>query len=90
MAQVVSAKCPDCQTTIRFDEVPGLGSLVTCPECGAELEVVRKNPLELDWAYEEEFDDDEWEEEWDEEWEDEDLDDDDEEEYDDLDDEDDF
>lgn len=56
-----SAKCPECNSTIRFDEPPGLGELITCPECETELEVVRKNPLKLDWAYEEEYEEDDFE-----------------------------
>jgi hypothetical protein len=38
------------------------GQLVDCPECGAELEVVSTNPVELDLAEEEEMDDEEEEE----------------------------
>lgn len=62
MAQPVSARCPECDSTIRFPEAPNLGALVTCPECEAELEVVRRAPLKLDWAYDEEFEDEEYEE----------------------------
>jgi lysine biosynthesis protein LysW len=77
------ARCPECATNIRFDKHPALHDLMTCPECGTELEVINLSPLKLDWAYDDEdddwidaddFGDDNWDddEEWDdEEWEDE-------------------
>jgi alpha-aminoadipate/glutamate carrier protein LysW len=59
------ARCPECVTNIRFEQQPTLHDLVTCPECGTELEVIKLSPLKLDWAYDEE--DDDWvdDEEWD-------------------------
>jgi alpha-aminoadipate carrier protein LysW len=43
------AKCPECEAAIDVseDDVEE-GQRVDCPECGAELEVVNTNPLELD------------------------------------------
>ena len=40
--------CPDCDTPLNIDvdEVEE-GETVTCDECGAELEVVSVEPLEL-------------------------------------------
>lgn len=80
--------CPDCNSEIRFRKSPHLGQLVTCHNCQTSLEVVRRDPLELDWAFDDPFeeDDDEDFDEYD--WEDdeEDYEDD----YDDLDEEDDY
>ena len=43
------AFCPECEATIDLedDEVEE-GQTMDCPECGAELEVVNTNPLELE------------------------------------------
>lgn len=54
------ATCIECDEEIEINGRPKLGQKVTCPNCGAELEIASINPLELDWAYEEEDDDDDW------------------------------
>ena len=42
------AYCPECETSIDVDEDDvEEGQRMDCPECGAELEVVTTNPLEL-------------------------------------------
>ena len=43
------AHCPECEASIDLepDDVEE-GQRMDCPECGAELEVVNTNPLELD------------------------------------------
>ena len=56
----VSAECPDCGEQISMRSPIVLGQRVTCPHCDAELEVVETDPVELDWAYDE---DEEWDEE---------------------------
>ena len=65
--------CPDCNGEIRFRKSPHLGMLVTCHNCQTSLEIVRRDPLELDWAFDDPFDEDEDEEDLDdfEDWEDE-------------------
>lgn len=75
--------CPDCNAEIRFRKSPHLGQLITCHNCQTSLEVVRRDPLELDWAFDDPFDEDEDEDELDD-WEDEDEDED-EDNYDDYD-----
>ena len=42
------AHCPECDATIDVedDEIEE-GQTLDCPECGAELEVISTNPLEL-------------------------------------------
>ena len=64
--------CPECEAVIE-EEFEEIGELVTCPECGVELEVVSLDPLEFDLApLEEEEEEDEFgfdesddEEDWD-------------------------
>ncbi len=43
------AVCPECEATVDVDEEDiEEGQTLDCPECGAELEVVNTNPVELD------------------------------------------
>ena len=63
-----TAECPQCGNEVNLGIQPKLGKLVTCKECGAELEVVWLDPLELDWPldedeFAEEEDSDDFEEE---------------------------
>jgi len=71
------AHCPECEAVLdlELDDVEE-GQLVSCPECGVDLEVVNINPVELDLADGDELDLDEEDEDLDED--DEDLDEDDE------------
>jgi lysine biosynthesis protein LysW len=36
-----------------LNPTPKVGKGLTCPHCGADLEVIGVDPVELDWAYEE-------------------------------------
>ena len=56
------ANCIGCNTEIRFRQSPKIGMLVACDECGAELEVVWLDPLELDWPFIDDWEEDEDEE----------------------------
>lgn len=41
--------CPDCDAMIDIEEDQvDEGQTIECPECGAELEVVSTEPIELD------------------------------------------
>jgi alpha-aminoadipate carrier protein LysW len=55
--------CPECEADVQVDEDVDKGDIVECPDCGAQLEVVGLDPIELDLILEEEEED---EEEWDE------------------------
>ena len=77
--------CPECEAVID-EEFEDIGEIISCPECGVELEVISIDPVEFDLApVDDEEEDDEFrfddaeEEEWDDEdsYEDEDDDDDD-------------
>ncbi len=67
--------CPECDSEIDVDEYEvDKGEVLTCDNCGSNLEVISTSPLELELAPEEDEDEDE----------DEDLDDEDEDEDEDL------
>ncbi len=50
------AHCPECDAKINVKS-PKLGQIVSCRVCDTRLEVVDLKPLELDWAFEDDFDD---------------------------------
>jgi alpha-aminoadipate/glutamate carrier protein LysW len=63
--------CPECEAAID-EEFEDVGEIISCPECGVELEVISIDPVEFDLAPiddeeddEFRFDDTEDEEEWD-------------------------
>jgi alpha-aminoadipate/glutamate carrier protein LysW len=65
--------CPECEAVIE-EEFDDIGEIISCPECGVELEVISIDPVEFDLAPIDEEDDDEFnfddtEEEEEEEWE---------------------
>lgn len=79
--------CPECEAVID-EEFEDVGEIISCPECGVELEVISIDPVEFDLApvddeEDDEFRFDETDDEEEEEWDDEDSDDEDEEDNDD-------
>lgn len=64
------AYCPECEALID-EEFEEIGEVITCPECGVELEVVSLDPVELDLAPEDDEDEDDYDledEDEDEDW----------------------
>ena len=51
--------CPDCGADFSLYGTVKMGKEVRCPECGAELEVIGTDPVELDWRYDDDYEDDE-------------------------------
>lgn len=52
------ASCPVCDAEIDLTKGEAhIGNRVTCPDCGALLEVIEENPLELEEVYEEKGED---------------------------------
>ncbi|MCI0485500.1 MAG: lysine biosynthesis protein LysW [Blastocatellia bacterium] len=49
--------CPECDAEVQVDEDTDKGDIVECHECGAVLEVVGLDPIELDLAMEDEEED---------------------------------
>lgn len=39
--------CPECDATLNVNADVIEGEIVPCPDCGAELEVIAVEPLEL-------------------------------------------
>ena len=53
------ATCPECDAEIEVDEFDvDKGDLISCPDCGSNLEVTSTSPVELELADE---DDDDYE-----------------------------
>ncbi|MCE5311109.1 MAG: hypothetical protein LLG20_26015 [Acidobacteriales bacterium] len=53
-------KCPMCDGPIDVEEEElDEGDILTCEECGAEIQVAGVNPLDLESAEEEDLDDEE-------------------------------
>ncbi|MEN4040756.1 MAG: lysine biosynthesis protein LysW [Anaerolineaceae bacterium] len=44
-----TAKCPECDAVVNLEGM-GLNEIVVCPDCGADLELVSLDPIELDLA----------------------------------------
>jgi alpha-aminoadipate carrier protein LysW len=44
----IMAHCPECEAAIEIEDDVEEGAKLDCPDCGAELEVVNTNPVELD------------------------------------------
>jgi len=67
--------CPECEAEID-EEFEDVGEIITCPECGVELEVVSIDPVEFDLAPldDDEDDDDDWDDD-DDDWDDDEYDD---------------
>jgi len=56
--------CPECETDLDIDEGEvDEGEIVSCPECGADFEVITTNPLELNRIAEDEEEEEEEESE---------------------------
>ena len=52
------ATCPECDAEIEVDEFDvDKGDLISCPDCGSNLEVTSTSPLELEPAEEDDADD---------------------------------
>ncbi len=41
------AFCPECEAALDVEDDVDEGQRLDCPECGAELEVVSTNPVEI-------------------------------------------
>lgn len=42
--------CPSCAARIHFGKRPHLGDVIVCPECEETFEVVRLEPLKINWS----------------------------------------
>lgn len=55
--------CPECEAEVHVDTDADKGDVMTCEECGSELELVGLDPIELDIVEEDDLDNDEDDEE---------------------------
>jgi alpha-aminoadipate carrier protein LysW len=53
---MITPLCPECAADVPVSADAMQNELIACPECGAELEIVSLNPVELDLAPEVEED----------------------------------
>lgn len=51
-----NAACPECAASVSLGAKPVVGEVVSCPECGVELEIVALNPAKVELAPEVEED----------------------------------
>jgi alpha-aminoadipate carrier protein LysW len=61
--QVPTGTCPECDANVHVDMDTDKGDIVSCEECGTDLEIVGLDPVELD-IVEEDYDEDEDEDEY--------------------------
>ena len=52
----ITAKCPACDNKIKLISKPYMSQRLICTSCEAPLEVVRTNPLVLDWIFDSDYD----------------------------------
>jgi alpha-aminoadipate carrier protein LysW len=45
--------CVDCGETITLSGRVEVGQIVSCAECGATMQVISLDPVEVDWVYDE-------------------------------------
>lgn len=50
--------CPECDADVHVDTDADKGDIVSCEECGTDLELVGLDPVELDIVEDEDLDDD--------------------------------
>jgi alpha-aminoadipate carrier protein LysW len=60
---VPTGTCPECEADVHVDTDADKGDIVSCEECGTDLEIVGLDPVELDIVEEDEEDLDEDDEE---------------------------
>jgi alpha-aminoadipate carrier protein LysW len=48
--------CPECDAVISMDH-PREGAMIKCPECGEELEIISTDPFEVDFPFDEDWED---------------------------------
>jgi alpha-aminoadipate carrier protein LysW len=61
---VPTGTCPDCDADVHVDTDADKGDVVSCEECGTDLEIVGLDPVELDIVEEDTLDEDEEDEEF--------------------------
>jgi alpha-aminoadipate carrier protein LysW len=52
----ITAECPVCGADVELPQGTVQGELITCPDCGVELEVISLDPPQVEEAPQEEED----------------------------------
>jgi len=52
----IASECPVCAAEVELPEDAVQGELISCPDCGTELEIISLDPPKLDEAPQEEED----------------------------------
>lgn len=52
--------CPSCDGEIKFSNPPAEGATTVCPSCRDDLIVIGTSPIELDWLYEYDMEEDDY------------------------------
>jgi alpha-aminoadipate carrier protein LysW len=60
---VPTGTCPECDADVHVDTDADKGDIISCEECGTDLEIVGLDPVELDIVEEEDLSDEDEEEE---------------------------
>jgi alpha-aminoadipate carrier protein LysW len=60
---VPTGTCPECDADVHVDTDADKGDIISCEECGTDLEIVGLDPVELDIVEEEDLGDEDEEEE---------------------------
>ena len=55
--------CPECDAEVHVDTDADKGDIMSCEECGTDLEIVGLDPVELDIVEDEDLGDEDEEEE---------------------------
>ena len=53
--------CPDCEENFELEDTAEIGQVIACPKCKAKLEILDLSPVVLDYAIEEEGEDEAFE-----------------------------
>jgi alpha-aminoadipate carrier protein LysW len=61
---VPTGTCPECDADVHVDTDADKGDILSCEECGTDLELVGLDPVELDIVEEDDLDEDEEDEDF--------------------------
>ena len=56
--------CPECEADVHVDTDADKGDVVSCEECGTDLEIVGLDPVELDIVEDDEDEDEDEEDDY--------------------------
>jgi alpha-aminoadipate carrier protein LysW len=62
--EVPTGTCPECDADVHVDTDADKGDILSCEECGTDLELVGLDPVELDIVEEDDLDEDEEDEDF--------------------------